>query len=200
MSSVAGTGPAGGSTCAASSRPRRDASARAASRNLRRATVASQPLGSPGGSSAHTRTASTRASCTAITVGVRVRSRASSTLRHSVMVGGGARNGLQRFRALRGATDGHREPLRVRGAKGALVSQTQPRRIAAARSAPGAAGGSKPCPRTGVGFEAWATHPNAGDRAALRRADARPAAGPAPRPRSAESSRSRSASPTSGSR
>src|SRR5919107_188950 len=38
------------------------------------------------------------------------------------------------------------------------------------------------------------------DRAALRRADARPAAGPAPRPRSAASSRSRSASPTSGSR
>src|SRR5918995_2324504 len=44
-------------------------------------------------------------------------------------------------------------------------------------------------------------HPaDRGDRAALRRADARPAAGPAPRPRSAASSRSRSASPTSGSR
>src|SRR5439155_25815073 len=33
-----------------------------------------------------------------------------------------------------------------------LVSQTQPRRIAAARSAPGAAGGSRPCPRTAVGL------------------------------------------------
>ena|SRR5918993_1812293 len=39
-----------------------------------------------------------------------------------------------------------------------------------------------------------------GDGAALRRADARLAAGPAPRPGSAESSRSRSVSPTSGSR
>src|SRR5271154_2541640 len=53
-------------------------------------------------------------------------------------------------------------------------------------------------PRSGV--EAWGTPPNAGDRAALRHADARPAAGPAPRPRSAESFRSRSASPRSGSR
>src|SRR5829696_7132751 len=44
-------------------------------------------------------------------------------------------------------------------------------------------------------------HPaDRGDRAALRCADARLAAGPAPRPRSAASSRSRSASPTSGSR
>src|SRR6266480_6679553 len=33
-----------------------------------------------------------------------------------------------------------------------LVSQTQPRRIAAARSAPGAAGGRRPCPRTAVGL------------------------------------------------
>src|SRR5258705_1400990 len=45
---------------------------------------------------------------------------------------------------------GHREPLRVRGAKGTAVIQTQPRLIAASRPAPAAAGRVRPCPGTAV--------------------------------------------------
>src|SRR5438034_7015059 len=54
-------------------------------------------------------------------------------------------------------------------AKGTLVSQTQPRRIAAARSAPGAAGGSRPCPRTAVGLRRGRSTPT---RATARRSGA----------------------------
>ena len=50
-----------------------------------------------------------------------------------------------------------------------MVGQTQPRRIAESRSAPGAAGRSRPCPPTAVGLRAWAIHPIAGNRAALGR-------------------------------
>ena len=80
-------------TRADAARRRRVVSALAASRKRRQATVTSQPFGSRGGSAGQTRTASTRASCTASsaaaksaprrtriasTVGVRLRSRASS--------------------------------------------------------------------------------------------------------------------------
>jgi len=54
---------------------------------------------------------------------------------------------------------------------------TKSRFVSQARRARWRASGSRPCPRTGVGFEVWAIHSNAGDRAALRRADARPLPG-----------------------
>ncbi len=64
---------------------------------------------------------------------------------------------------------GPREPLRVRGAKGTVVSQTQPRRIAASRPAPrcGRQGQALSGHRGGV--EAWAIHPT---RATARRSGA----------------------------
>ena len=87
-------GPGAGSSSTSASRRRREVSARAASRNLRHATATNQALGSRGGASGHTRTASTRASWTAssaaaksaprrtrtpMAVGTTARSRASST-------------------------------------------------------------------------------------------------------------------------
>jgi DNA-binding transcriptional regulator YhcF (GntR family) len=80
---------------------------RAASRNVRQATVTNRPLGSRGGSAGHLRTASTGDSCMAssavaksaprrtrlpITAGLTVHSKALSTGRHSVILGGGVSN------------------------------------------------------------------------------------------------------------
>ena len=105
-----GPGSGVGSRSTSTSRCLRQVSARAASRNLRQAAVTNQPLGSRGGSAGDSRTASTsapegipadaksapRRMRMPITVGVRVRSSASSTARHSEMLWASARNGRPR--------------------------------------------------------------------------------------------------------
>ncbi len=94
VSSTEDAGPGAGSSSADISRRRRETSARLASRNLRQATVVSQPFASRGGPAGQPRNASMSASCkassaaaksaprrtrTPITLGARLLIRASFT-------------------------------------------------------------------------------------------------------------------------